>query len=1685
MTEDSVRALSNYKKKRGVVKASLTRLGSRIEAVERSPDLDEARRLTSRLESLVAEFKVHHYGIIDLLEDAEDLEGQQAVLDAHDDNVAQLAARLEKLVTTCSSKDSSQPKIASKRLKNLEKGLAAILSGTSSLPSGEDRICLLQQYEEQLSEFKAEFSSIRHSLFSFDLEDTSTLSVLLTHVEKSLFDCSLEIKKLLRAHAPTSSSSSDPNGVKLPKLDVPTFDGNILNWKTFWEQFGVSVHGRSKLADSEKLAYLRHALKGGSAKSVIEGLSRSGDHYDEAIICLKSRFDRPRLIHQGHVQKILEAPNLRDGSGRELRRLHDAAQQHLRALKALGHEPSGSFITSLLELKLDVNTMFEWQRHSQTSPDVPHYKDLLEFIDLRAQASESSLSEAGKKSYKTDSASSSKKSFISTKPVASFAASADTSSNCMTCKSEKHPLYACPKFRSLSHDRKMSTLKDNGLCINCMRPGHFVRSCRSLHRCKVCQKPHHTLLHVEEKTRAVDVSPTQDLPVAAASITSSHATTGIKSDLLLMTCRVLVEGSDGSTMEARAILDSGSSASFISERLAQGLHLSRSKQSTRISGVAGFMRNSIQPITTFRVLSTHTPARKFSTSAVIVPRVTCDLPLHPVRFDQSWSHLSGLQLADPSFGQPGRVDLLLGVEPFAEVMLHGRRLGSPGSPVAFQTQFGWVLAGSTSSCAPTQVIATHHGTLLTGDDLLRRFWEIEEKVGSEFCFTLEEKTVLDHFRSHHARLENGRFMVPLPKKSGTKPLGESRSQAVRRFISFERSLHLKGQFPEFKVVIDEYFDSGHAEPVPEADLEKSPHSVFYLPMHAVRKDSSTTTKIRAVFDASAKTSSGVSLNDTLLVGPTVHSSLVDVLLRFRLHRVALIADVSRMYRAVALSPSDCDLHRFVWRNSPIESLKDYRMTRLTFGVSASSFIANMCVRQNALDLSVDFPLATKAVDGSFYVDDGLTGADSVDQAVELHRQLQELFAKGGFLLRKWDSSELEVLQHVDPELRERKSVHTISDPDEYAKTLGVEWHATLDHFRLTVADLPLHEKLTKRELTSDIARTFDVLGWFSPAVVKAKILLQRLWEEKVQWDDPVPRELCQTWLQWRSELSLLAERHIPRCYFPKSVTIAYQQLHGFCDASELAYAGVVYLRLVDTTGCIHTSQVIAKTKVAPIKRLSIPRLELCGAYLLSQLLHRCQVVFDFSSADVFAWTDSTIVLNWIVGNPRRFKTYVGNRVSSIISSVPPSCWDHVEGHENPADCASRGMFPSELLSHDLWWNGPSWLRLGIHQWPKSPSLPPNSPSEEADEICSHVAVVSECSLIIPLDRFSSFSRLVRVTAWMLRFVRNCRLRHCETTCSSGFLSAIELNAAEVLWLATAQSHTFPEEIKSLRKKKAVPNNSSLRTLHPFLDDSGLLRVGGRLSNAQFAYARRHPVILLGRHSLTKLIIRAEHVRLLHAGPTLVSSSLGRRFHIVRQRIAVRSITRACVVCRRVSARPQPQLMGQLPVERVTPGIVFENVGIDYAGPIHVKLGRVRKPTVVKAYICLFVAMSVKAVHLEAVSDLTSAAFIACLRRFVARRGKPSCIWSDHGSNFVGASRELAELAEFLEKAEICRRHPRLLYLAGYPLEVHPRASTSLWRSLGISCQERQGSPQEGRRRHEVDVRGVGNSPHPGRSLPQL
>ena len=547
------------------------------------------------------------------------------------------------------------------------------------------------------------------------------------------------------------------------------------------------------------------------------------------------------------------------------------------------------------------------------------------------------------------------------------------------------------------------------------------------------------------------------------------------------------------------------------------------------------------------------------------------------------------------------------------------------------------------------------------------------------------------------------------------------------------------------------------------------------------------------------------------------------------------------------------------------------MTRATFGVSSSCFAANMALKQNAMDYVHRFPLAAEVAQNDFYVDDGLTGADSIRAAISLQRELQDLFTCANFLLRRWNSSEPSVLQAIFPEFRESYQYHPISDADSVStKTLGLQWNAAADTFRITTAKFSQSDLVTKRILVSDIAKVFDALGWIAPAIVRMKILLQRVWEARIDWDDPVPAELKETWHQWRCELGALVNKDIPRCYFPQHATIVSLQLHGFSDASEEAYAGVVYLRMLDSVDNVHVSLVISKTKVSPIRRLTIPRFELCGAVVVTRLLQHVKDVLEVPLSDVYAWTDSSIVLNWLSGNPRRFKTYVGNRISEIVDQLPSDHWNHVRSAENPADCASRGLSPSELLKHTLWWEGPQWLSLAPTHWPPKLVVKGKGVPEELRDV-NLAAVVNVSEPVMFFDRYSSYTRLQRVTAWILRFIRNCQPSHVmdqeQAKSNAPCLSVDELaTAADTYLLKVTQEEHFSKEITSLQSEHSISKKSRLLHLRPSVDPKGVLRVGGREQHSKLSYSRKHPIILHGSHALVRLVIRSEHLRLCMLDP---------------------------------------------------------------------------------------------------------------------------------------------------------------------------------------------------------------------------
>ena len=402
--------------------------------------------------------------------------------------------------------------------------------------------------------------------------------------------------------------------------------------------------------------------------------------------------------------------------------------------------------------------------------------------------------------------------------------------------------------------------------------------------------------------------------------------------------------------------------------------------------------------------------------------------------------------------------------------------------------------------------------------------------------------------------------------------------------------------------MQEYLDLGHARPVTPEELSLSAQDSYYLPMHGVAKDSSTTTKLCVVFNASARTTSNVSLNDMLCVGPTLHPTLDKILIKFRTYRVALTGDIGKVYREVQLGSSDRQLHRFLWRADPSEPIQDFCMNRVTFGVASSPYLAVKTLQQAACDHGSDSPNASWHVMNSFYVDDLLGSTDTVEEAIALFSDLRGMLGKAGFDLKKWQSNSPQVLDHIPTHLLEPMPTQDLVDRHSatYPKALGVAWDSSKDTM-VTHIDLPPNFVSTKRGIISDVAKTFDVLGWLAPTILLMKILYQQLWEEQLGWDDQVPIHYQTKHSTWRSQLPILSTIQLPRCYFEQGPTLSVE-LHGFSDASEAAYAAVVYVRATYQRHTPTCRIVMSKKKVAPVNSLSMPRLELCGAALLSKVL---------------------------------------------------------------------------------------------------------------------------------------------------------------------------------------------------------------------------------------------------------------------------------------------------------------------------------------------------------------------------------------------------------------------------------------------------------------------------------------------------
>lgn len=1395
----------------------------------------------------------------------------------------------------------------------------------------------------------------------------------------------------------------------LPKISLPTFSGNIKEWPVFYECFKSLIGDNDKLTDVDKVNYLVGQLSGRAA-TVCAGLPPVGSNYKIIWDALIEKYQNVRVLANSYLEQILELKPATSPSANNLNNVLDKCNSSYKALEKLNISNLTDFVFAYLLLsKLDneTKTFFENTYRKST---VPSYGEVLKFVKEQAQIYALTPQKTGvtaNNKVKTHSF------FVSNKV---------TNGNCcLLCHSKQHNIFLCSKFLSLSPLERYKLIKSRNLCILCFGE-HKSVVCKSKLSCKTCGYKHNTLLHfisnksskvsAEDQTSSdsqlfykgqrVESSSDQTNSEVTLSGTSSalcstvtmHNTSSV---VLLSTAFVNILDKFGETQKARFLLDSGSQAHFITKECADRLQLDIIKCNLPVKSI-GSGSKLISGRASTVVSSRLNPEFYFAIDCFLIESISDRLPEVEVN-NNAFLNLLDLPLADETFYVPGKIDGIIGAELFPAI-LGSRRIASlKQSPVAVETKFGYVVMGSVPAKSISDKTSSFHISVennSTLDRLVAKFWELEDIPKQSFCHPDDTKCE-EIYCSTVSRETSGRYVVSLPFKENPNKLGDSYMVALKRLLALENKFSKNPLFKDqYQKVIKAHIVDGYMALV-EDDKLSFPH--YFIPHHAVYKADSVSTPLRCVFDASAKTSSGVSLNDILYTGPKLQADVFDIFLNFRLFAIAFTADIRQMYLRIGMCSNHKRFQNVLWRFSEKDPIGVYQLNTVTFGVTSSPFLALRTIRQLADDERQHFPLASNAVFRDFYMDDFISSVESIDAARELYQQLVALFKKGQFHLTKWAINSEELLQEIPVHDRSPKVVDFNKDG---LKILGLQWYPKTDVFKFKIN--AERKTCTKRNVLSAVARLFDPLGFLAPVTLLIKLIIKKLWSLNLGWDDIANYEMSTLWKTVQLQLELLNEFEIPRHI--NVDTKSSVMLVGFCDACLDSYGAVVYLRCTNINGEVNVSLVCSKTKVAPMKVQTIPRLELCAAHLLAKLLNAVESVLisRIKIEKSVALSDSTVALCWIASAPYRWQTFVANRVAKIQELVSCENWFFVEGRINVSDYLSRGLTPAQLLDKCDWIAGPQWLKSDFSSWPVSRYTSTNDTLPE-QRVTTVLTVITEIEhpLHALINRSSSWIRLLRVTVYVLRFLKIIsRSKNCITVS--------DLDKAELTLIKIVQWHHFKTEIISLEKHGTV--SSKLRSLSPFLSE-GIIRVGGRLSNSPLEFDRKHPYLLPKNDNLVKLIIDDCHRRNLHTGPYLVSSILRQRFWIIGARNVIRFHLAKCNNCFKLNPKSTFPKMADLPTVRVTEAKPFLHCGVDYGGPFFVNLSRRRGAKSQKAYLCLFICLTTKALHLELASDLSTETFLLAFKRFLARRGVCSVMYSDCGTNFIGAKNELNLLFELI------------------------------------------------------------------------
>ena len=859
-------------------------------------------------------------------------------------------------------------------------------------------------------------------------------------------------------------------------------------------------------------------------------------------------------------------------------------------------------------------------------------------------------------------------------------------------------------------------------------------------------------------------------------------------------------------------------------------------------------------------------------------------------------------------------------------------------------------------------------------------------------------------------LINGRWEVGLLWKDENFSLPNSRLNALNRLYLLERKLDRNPQYANlYYKEMNRLLELGFAKKTDSPP--KNP--IWYLPHFGVTNINKPG-KVRLVFDAAAK-SNKVSFNDFLLRGPDLLENLLGVIMRFRQNLIAIKGDMRDMFLKIKICEKDQDAQRFLWRaNDRSSEPREYVMTSLLFGAKSSPATALFIKNKNAKSFIDQYPKTVESVIHNFYMDDYLDSCESVEEAENRIRQVVQINEAANWEMHGWASNEPRALQSICENEQTPISLGEIEGKEE--RILGLQWltHSDVLVFKfgsnkISFDLLSGQKKPTKREFLSVIMSIFDPLGFLAPFTIQSRILMQKIWQSEISWDESLRDTEFENWKRWLCELKTIETCKVPRCYQIRGYQIKFIELHTFSDASSKAYAAVAYWRFILSNNKIHTSFIMSKSRVSPIKPVTIPRLELQAAVLAVRVAKLVSKEHSFKIDRRTFWSDSETVLKWIHSDPLTYNTYVMNRLGEICDESKVSEWKWVSTENNPADDATR-LAPKALENNSRWFLGPSFLCKHDSQWPiQKYSLCKDSSIdciEKKRVLCTATKTFTFSPYLPDYSRFSSWIKLIRATSRVLEAI-DIWLGEKDK------YSDIERqDYAEKLWVREIQVVSFEKEIKDLKSSNAISRKSRLITLNPIIDNQNLLRVNGRVKYLPESREKFQPLILDGKQPVTQLLVKKYHEQFFHKGSETVLNELRQNFWILGVRKILRKIIKNCGICKILRALPPNPKMANLPSPRLGYRFrPFTHCGLDYFGPMMVKIGRRRE----KRWDALFTCMTTRAIHIELVHSLSTDSAIMAIQRFAARRAFPQIIYSDNGTNFKGASKELREAIASIEK----------------------------------------------------------------------